>query len=370
MKKLLLLSVILFLHCSIAGQYPSAQALFSTIDSIAVKYKKAYDIPGLAVAVFINYQMAFERAYGIASLKSQKPIDIHSDFHMASVSKPFTATAIMQMANSGKLNLDSSLCYYLPYFKMNDDRYREITLRHILTHSSGIPDVTDYEWDKPQTDDGAAERYARSFANQKLDFTPGSKFVYCNASFDILAAVIAQISGMSFEEYIRKNILQPSGMLESSFLLNDIPFGRRTAPHVKNSSGNEIVSSIYPYNRIHAPCATLHSNLQDMEKWVSLWLNRGRIHGRTILDSVSWKDMLTPRGELFAGYNICLSWIQGVIDGKNFYSHAGHDLGYRAFVGFIPKDGIAVVLMFNSELPDPGDLGIEIFKAIFAMSPK
>ncbi len=368
MNKLLLLFITQFLHCTLAAQ--DEQALYATIDSIVVKHKQSGEIPAFAITVLINKRVAFEKTYGIARLKSKKKIGIHSDFHMASVSKPFTATAIMQLVYSGKLNLDSSLCYYLPYFKMDDDRYRRITLRHILTHSSGIPDAKDWDWGNQQLDDGAAERYVRSFTNQRLDFSPGSAFAYCSASFDMLADVIAKVSGMTFEKYIRRNIFLPLGMQQSSFFLKDISDERRTTPHVKDSSGKEIVSKIYPYNRIHAPSSTLHSNLPDLQKWMELWLNKGSIKGVTVLDSASWQDMLIPRGELFPGLDICLGWVQITVDGRKIYCHAGHDIGYRTFVGFDPEHGHAVVLMGNNDLFDPGEPAVEIFKAIFAKSPK
>ncbi|HMR91636.1 MAG TPA: serine hydrolase domain-containing protein [Chitinophagaceae bacterium] len=98
-------------------------------------------MPGFALGVISNDKILFQRTYGVQSADADQPLNSRSDFHMASISKPFAGTAIMQLVSSGKLNIDSTVSCYLPYFSMKDKRYRQITLRHILTHSFGIPDV-------------------------------------------------------------------------------------------------------------------------------------------------------------------------------------------------------------------------------------
>jgi CubicO group peptidase (beta-lactamase class C family) len=236
-----------------AQQKYSLQLLNKTIDSIVLHQQWIADIPGFAVGVIVDNRIVFEKTYGVQSVTSSQRLNIRSDFHMASVSKPFAATAILQLVESGKLNPDSTVAHYLPYFKMKDERYKQVTLYHILTHSSGIPDVTNYEWDKPQSDDSAVERYVKSFTQKDLDFAPGSKFSYSNAAFDILADVIAKASGMSFEQYMRKNIFIPIGMTNSSFLLSDISPKRRTSPHIINHYLLQTVSPVYPYKQDSCP---------------------------------------------------------------------------------------------------------------------
>jgi CubicO group peptidase (beta-lactamase class C family) len=370
MKKLFLLFSFLFIVADISAQPKNnPDQLYNTIDSIATGTIRVSDIPGFVLGVIVNNRIVFEKAYGVQSVQTHQPLTIHSDFHMASVSKPFAATAIMQLVEEGKLCLDSPLIKYLPYFKMKDERYKLITLNEILTHSSGIPDVTDYEWDKPQTDDSAAERYVKSFAGMDLDFAPGTQFNYSNAAFDILAEVIAKTSGMTFEKYIEKNIFAAAGMTESSFLLSDIPVSRRTSPHVIGDSLVESVSAIYPYNRIHAPSSTLHSNINDMLKWASLWLNKGAIDGHAIIDTSTWSNMLTTRRQATPDYKVCLSWFTVAVGDKIIYFHNGSDLGYRSFVGFDPADKVAVVLMGNNDLFNTLDPAVAIFKSILLHSP-
>lgn len=369
MRKLPLLFLLHFVVTLIAAQKVSTQKLSATIDSIAISQKRVANIPGFAAGVIVNNQIVFEKTYGVQSLQSKIGLNKFSDFHMASVSKPFAATAILQLVQSGKLKLDGKLSDYLPGFKMKDERYKQITLFDILTHSSGIPDVTNYEWDKPQADDTAAASYVRSFTETMLDFSPGTQFNYSNAAFNILADVIAKASGKTFEAYIKENIFLPAGMNNSSFLLADIPSNRRTSPHIFDDRLMDAVSKIYPYNRIHAPSSTLHSNLADMLKWASLWLNKGVINGHTIIDSAIWSTMLTPGREAAPGYKVCLSWFESTIEDRKIFFHTGGDLGYRTFVGFEPVSKVAVVLMGNNELFDAFDPASAIFKSILLNAP-
>ena len=125
----------------------------------------------------------------------------------------------MQLVERGIVDLDAPAVKYLPYFRLADDRYSQITVRQMVTHTSGMPDVDDYEWDKPQYDDGALERYVRSLTNQKLLFAPGERVQYSNMAFEILGDVVAKASGESFDDYVQRHILAPLQMTDSTVLL-------------------------------------------------------------------------------------------------------------------------------------------------------
>src|SRR5262249_57727344 len=109
-----------------------------------------------------------------------RPVTPETLFHMASVTKPFVATAVMQLVEQGKVELDAPVTKYLPHFHLKDSRYDSITVRQMLTHTSGMPDVKDYRWDKPENDDGALERYVRGLRTQGLGCHPGSKLPSTN----------------------------------------------------------------------------------------------------------------------------------------------------------------------------------------------
>ena len=325
--------------------------IIKVIDSIVISHQQAYEVPGLAIGIIKDNKWFYFKGVGVQGLDSKAPLNEQSLFHMASVSKPFVATAIMQLVEAGKLKLDERLVTYLPYFIMDDEHYQTITLRQMLNHTSGIPDVEDYEWDNPQYDDSAAERYAKSFATEKLDFAPGEKYSYSNAAFDILADVIARASGMTFEAYMKKYIFEPIGMVNSTFYKPDVPGKLATKPHILGDSLEMSVSDIYPYNRIHAPSSTLHSNINDMLLWAKVNLNQGEINGERIYSKASYNLLTAPEIKTgYKDYSICLSWFSGYFGDHRMIMHTGGDRGYRTYFGLIPEKGIAVAVMANNEI--------------------
>src|SRR5947209_2717949 len=109
-------------------------------------------LPGFAIGVVKNGKLIYAKGFGVAKLGSNTSITTQSLFHMASVTKTFLATATMQLVEQGKIDLDAPVTKYLPYFKLDDGRFGQIKIRQMLSHTSGIPDVTDYHWDKPEYD--------------------------------------------------------------------------------------------------------------------------------------------------------------------------------------------------------------------------
>ncbi len=349
MKKILLGGICLAILWSCTEQpqkTPSPDAL--RIENTVLKQKELFEVPGLAVGMIKNDTVIYADAHGVQGLDTGDTLTTRSLFHMASVSKPFVATALVQLMEQGKIDLDEKLTYYLPYFTMSDDRYKAITLHHMLTHTSGIPDVDDYEWDKPQYDDGAAERYAKSFATVQLDFAPGEQFSYSNAAFDILCDVIAKVSGMPFETYMTTHIFEPIGMKNSTFFRPEIDTVLATSPHVFDDNFQKVVSAIYPYNRRHAGSSTLHSNVEDMLLWARVYLNKGEINGTRIFSEASY-DLLTSSQIPENKGKIGLSWFLGKLKEAKITYHSGGDTGYSTFFGFMPEQKAAIVMMANTD---------------------
>jgi len=352
MKKIIGLCVLILMSGGIAYNAVALQGLSidkspdKRLDEKIKSFVVENKIPGLAIAIVKNNELYFANAYGVKNIDTKEPVTTESIFHMASVSKPFTATAIMQLVEKGMINLDDPLVKYLPYFKLKDPRYKDITIKQMLTHTSGIPDVEDYEWSKPQYDDGAAERYVRSLANEKLLYAPGKKFSYSNMAFDILGDVIAKVSGMTFEDYIKTNILNPLEMTESDFLIERIKPGLRTTPHV--SRVNRKVSPVYPYNRRHAPSSCLNANVLEMSHWAMANMNRWTYKGKRILSESSYELLFENQiKQVTTERAVGLSWsLKPYRELKTIY-HAGGDLGYCSYLIMIPEKSIAIIVAGN-----------------------
>ena len=317
------------------------------LDQLVLDIKNCFDTPGLAVGVLKDGKVFYKGAHGVRDLDGNDPLTTESVFHMASVSKPFVATCVVQLIEQGKIDLDEKLTHYLPYFTMADERYKDITIRHMLIHTSGIPNVKDYEWDKPQYDDGAAERYTRWHASLKLDFTPGEKQSYSNAAFDILVDVIAKASGMPFEAYVKQHIFDPVGMINSTFYHPEVPKNIATKGHGLGDSLDIVVNDVYPYNRRHAGSSTLNSNVDDMLLWAEVNLNKGIINGKRIYSEASY-DLLTSSQWKFSDTSYGgLSWFVSKFNGDTKVAHSGGDTGFRSYFAFIPEKKSAIVLMAN-----------------------
>ena len=273
---------------------------------------------------------------------------------MASVTKTFVATAVMQLVEKGKIDLDSPLIRYLPYFRLNDERYRAITIRQMLSHMSGIPDTVNYHWDKPEYDAGALERFVRSIADQKLVFAPGEKFAYSNTAYDILGDVIAKVSGESFEDYVQHNILTPLGMKDSTLLVREASPQLLTSPHVMENF-QVVVSKIFPYNRPHSPSGTLYSSIEDMSRWAIANLNHGELNGKRILKQETAESMWRPVTDAL-GMKEGISWFSTDVQGHHLVLHSGGDVGFESLLILAPDDSVAVVAMSNFEAPNNHDL--------------
>jgi len=257
----------------------------------------------------------------------------------------------MQLVEHGAIDLDAPVVRYLPYFRLADERYRIITVRQMLTHSSGMPDVDDYEWDKPQYDAGALERYVRSLSRRTLLFAPGEKFKYSNMAFDVLGDVIAKTSGRPFEDYVQDEILTPLGMKDSTLLVKRADPQLLTWGHVLDAQGHPVPSTVFPYNRIHSPSSDLHSNVLDMARWAMANMNHGELDGRRILQASAY-DVMWKRGPSPVG----LSWFLGEYRGNVMVGHSGGDTGYASDLAMLPEKKIAVVWMTNSDWRGSGGL--------------
>lgn len=370
MIKFYLSLIILFLSQAIIAQENKPSFSPVKLDSMVRVIQETYELPGLAVGIMLDNEVYYAKGVGVQGLDSKSPLTKSSLFHMASVSKPFVATAIAQLVEAGKMDLDDKLTDHLPYFKMKDKRFRKITIRNMLNHTSGIHDVEDYEWDNPQFDDGAAERYSKSFSEDMLDFKPGKSFNYSNAAFDILADVIAKVSGLTFEDYMTKHIFEPAGMKNSTFYKPDVPKQLATQPHGAGDNLQMEVLSTYPYNRIHAPSSTLHSNIEDMTQWAMLYLNRGEINGTQVFSETTYELLTSPTKKVNKQMDMCLSWFTLEIDGKRIYYHTGGDEGYRTFFGFFPEEKAALILMGNNEYFQTQSVAAYLIKNLITNQPR
>ncbi len=343
---------------AIAAQDPGRNdpGLRDRLDRKLTRLFETSGAPGLAVGVIRDGELVYGRGFGRAELGADRPITTESFFHMASVTKPFVATAVMQLVEQGRIALDSPVTRYLDYFTMRDGRYRDMTVRQMLNHTAGMPDVTDYAWDRPEHDDGALERWVRGLADSSLIFEPGTSWRYSNIAFEVMADVVAKVSGEPFETYVENHILEPVGMHNSTLMVRAAPPVLVTKVHVQRD-GQAGVSDVFHYNRRHAGSSTLVSNISEMARWAAANLNRGTLDGRRILRDESYDVIWTPTTPAGTDRAVGLSWfIQERDGGPTVILHGGGDTGFRSFLAMVPDRSLAVVAMSNYDRFDVGNL--------------
>ncbi|MBN7773015.1 serine hydrolase domain-containing protein [Clostridium aminobutyricum] len=336
-----------------------------------------HDIAGLAIGVTVGSNsplpcrgLHYEKTAGYQDFTDKKTLKIDQYFHVASVTKLFVGTAILLLWEKGSLCLDAEVSEILPWFSIDDKRYKTITVRHLLTHTSGLTDVTDYGWDKPQLDEGALQRYCESdeIRKSKLLWAPEeNRFQYSNMAYELLGAVIAHVSGMSFETFVAENILKPLDMKDTTLLtfertkklgiqgeltdpfyvkeslsLENLAKVNMAMPHTKNERKFILLEEQYPYSRAHGPSSTITTNLKDLERWA-----RGHIEKKVLrketYDLMWRKYALVSNNEEHIG----LSWFIREQNGFTLYGHEGNDDGFRASFWLCPELDLHIAVLAN-----------------------
>lgn len=322
-----------------------------TIDALIQQAMTEHTIPGVALAIVENREVAYLRAYGVSSLAMQEPLQVNALFHLASVTKLFVGTALLQLAERGQLDLEATVVSYLPYFTLHDARANALTIRQLMTHTSGMPDTDEYGWETPEYDDGALERYVRSLDKETLIAAPGEKYAYSNIAYEVLGDVIAKCSGMTFEDYVAQNLLRPLGMKDSTLLVRQANPMLLTTPHTVYNVDRVTVSDVFPYNRAHAPSSTLYSNVPDLSRFAIACLNRGELDGVRILKSETveamWTRAFVKPSEFWS--HVGLTWNIGTRKGHHIVGHGGEDVGFSTSLVLVPDDDVAVIYLTNSD---------------------
>lgn len=324
------------------------------LDAVLQEIVSGWGIPGLAVGIVSDREILHTWTHGVQSLETQAPLTPASIFCGASMAKCFVASAVMQLAERGKIDLDDPLVDRLPYFKMNDERFRQITIRQMLSHTSGMPDMTEDEYNDllmhPEHDEAAAERYVRRLCDRKLVANPGERFLYSNIAYNALGAMITVVSGMPFEAHMKENILLPAGMVDSTFLLNEVPNERLAIPHLR--APGMTVSPFYPYHRADAPASSLHASLLDMCHWLMTCLEQGDPAGNRILSPAGFEKMWAPAVKWgFPPFyeDMGLGWTLGHYRDTKTVSHGGMGFGWTDFLTILPEKNLAMVILCNEE---------------------
>ena len=279
-------------------------------------------------------RILFRQSYGMANYELKVPNSSETRFHIASVSKPFTAAAILQLQEQGRLSVSDHVSKYLPDFP-NGDR---ITLDNLLTHTSGIPDINGIEGiDTFERSPHTLAQVIAKFAGLPLEFAPGSKQSYSNSNYNLLALILEKVSGEGYENYLRRHIFEPAGMKDTgvdsdaSRLIPNAASGYTPA----GISGFENASYLDWSNKTGN--GNLYSTVDDLYRF-----DRA-LNTDILLKRATQQKYFVEADDNFYGWYI---WNQRL--GHRLLAARGHGPGFTAELGRYPDDDVTIISLSNS----------------------
>jgi CubicO group peptidase (beta-lactamase class C family) len=293
-------------------------------------------IPGLSIAIVDKNQVIFSKGYGKDG--DNKAIISSTPFAIASLSKAFTAMAVMQLIEAGKINLDTPVKQYIPSFTMADSRAAQITVRQLLNQTSGLSDVVYPELSFKQQP-ASTQNTIENLKDVKLDSNPGEKFHYHNPNYHVMARLVEVVSQEKFADYLQKHIFIPLQMTHTSSHHSTLEFQRKV-PQGHIFVFGQPVKTNEP-NWFIEGSAGLVSTTSDLAKWLRLYLNKGEYQGQRLLSEKGIETMFTHPANSSYG----LGWF---VDGQKNVSHSGVLWTYQAEQMILTKEGYGVVILFNS----------------------
>lgn len=295
--------------------------------------------PGAAVLVKKNGRILLRKGYGLADMELGVPIAPDMVFRLGSITKQFTAVGILKLAEQGKLSLDDDVTAFLPGYPTGG---KAVTLKRLLTHTSGLVSYTDLpEWLPLRRKDMSLEELVDLFKDKPAEFSPGERWQYCNSGYVLLGAVIEKVSGMTYAEFVRKEIFEPLEMRHSDYDSPTRIIPRRIGGYQKGNEGYENAPYLSPTQPYAA--GALLSSVDDMTVWIESLL-AGRLIKRETLEKAFTPGILNNGRTTGYGYG----WFISTYHGRRIIEHGGGINGFITAMLFAPEDGVSVILLTNA----------------------
>jgi CubicO group peptidase (beta-lactamase class C family) len=315
----------------------TAQNHSGKLDKYVTAYASVYDING-ALIVTRNNQVLYKKAFGLANREWNIPNSTETRFRIASLTKQFTAAAILQLEEQGLLSTEDKLSKYFPDFPKADS----ITLHMLLNHTSGIreqaenPDLFDINPNKPIEE--IRDTLLNTFKHLPFYFAPGTFWRYSNSNYILLGLIIEKVSGESYRQYLSNHIFRNAGMNNSNLLSHDSIVPMMADGYIKHGSNYKKAMTI-PVNTSFS-AGGIFSTLEDLVKW-NKSLYSGKIITRQSLEKMT-KPNHPDRG---AGYGLFIDWFFD----RQAIMHTGNHPGYSSFMIYYPKDSVTIIILTNKE---------------------
>jgi len=320
-------------------------------------------VPGLAMAIVHNGRVLSARGYGVTDVSRPEPVDAHTVFRLASLSKAFAGTLAGLLVNDGSLRWDSKVADYIPGFQLAEPEYaRQVTVTDLLSHRVGLKAHNAFDRDIEVN----AEYYqvAQKLATAPLGCAPGECYAYQNVAFSLIGDVVFATTGNFYEQEVQRRIFEPLGMYDASLGLAGIQGAQRWArPHVRSRNGWAALHPKPTYYRL-PPAAGVNASISDMAQWLLAHTgHRPDVLPAPLLATLHAPVVSTP-GEMRSGWrrervnsaSYALGWRVFDYAGEEVVFHAGAVQGYRGLTALLPGRDFGVAILWNSESPLPSGL--------------
>lgn len=343
MKRIIFLTTIVVMLLATNCQYEKRTtfSLEGFVDSLFQASIDNGQIAGGAILVFQKDKMLFNKSYGYASLELSVPIPEDAQFEIGSVTKQFTAAAILKLVEAKKLALDDDFTDYLEF----DTRGRKITINNLLNHTSGIPGYTEIPefWDL-SVQNHPRDSLVRLVEQKDFLFEPNEALIYNNTAYFFLGLIIEKVTGQGYEEFLKQEFFEPLGMENTSYcsntqVVNNKVYGYNYSP--EGLQQKSYVNHTWPYS-----AGSLCSTTKDLLTWMSA------LHKRKILPESLYQSLITP-DELNDGTP--LHYAKGLVNfsnyGHNIIAHGGGIKGFLSDTRFYPNEDLYIICLVNTTWP-------------------
>lgn len=339
---LLIIALIMLNSCNYTG-LNNAKLISDKVDSLFTPQYPS-DEPGATVLIMKDDSVIFSKGYGIADMNTGITTDENTFYNIASVSKQFSAIALIMLAEEGKLSLDDNLKKWFPHFKA--DFFEKITLRHILSHSSGIPDSRDRENREFVLSATDLESYSYIAYLDSLNFEPGVDYEYMNPTFQLMYSIVELASGMPFESFMREKIFNPAGMDETLYFEEGRFIPRMARGYLENRESGKFEEFDYGEESFFATKADggIYTSVMEFVKWEIALRNH------LLVSEASLKEAQTPKIDIknLPGNSYGYGWF---IEERDDYPvkvyHTGDNGGFQIYAARYPEQQILVLIFSN-----------------------
>lgn len=342
------------------------------IDQIFQKFYEYTSFQG-AVLVADRGEVVYRRAFGQANREWNVPNTLDTRFNIASLSKQFTAVLILRLVDEGRLDLDRPLSDYLPEYR--SDVGQRVTLHHLLTHQSGIPNYTSlpYVWSDSLTQRYPTEELIRRFGSLDLEFAPGTHYRYSNTGYLLLAAIAERVTGEPFDALLTQRVIAPLGLQHTGVDDRSALVEKRAFGYEKTTQGYRPVAGMYMRNLLGA--GNLYSTVEDLFRWDRAWYTHALLSKKEVkmLEksyTEAKSDWIPPYASTY-GYGVGLTEI--ALPKKKsvpMVFHSGHIRGFSSFYARFPEDQQAVIMLSNTGEVSTARMNavtVEVLKALHGL---